>query len=47
LVAEKEDENSWGDLLFAVKQMKLRSPGRWDLLIGDGAGGLVVFSLYT
>jgi len=27
--------------------MKLRSPGRWDLLIGDGAGGLVVFSLYT
>ena len=40
LVAEKEDENSWGDLLFAVKQMKLRSPGRWDLLIGDGAGGL-------
>ena len=39
-MAEKEDENSWGDLLFAVKQMKLRSPGRWDLLIGDEAGGL-------
>ncbi len=40
LVAEKESEDSWGDLLFTVKQMKLRSPGRWDLLIGDGAGGL-------
>ncbi len=40
LVAEKESEESWGDLLFAVQQMKLRTPGRWDLLIGDGAGGL-------
>ncbi len=40
LVAEKESEESWGDLLFALKQMKLRTPGRWDLLIGDGAGGL-------
>ncbi len=40
LVAEKESEESWGDLLFAVKQLRLRSPGRWDLLIGDGAGGL-------
>jgi transposase-like protein len=40
LVAEKESEASWGDLLFAVKQLKLRTPGRWDLLIGDGAGGL-------
>lgn len=40
LVAEKEDEASWGDLLFAVKQLHLRSTGRWDLLIGDGAGGL-------
>ena len=29
-----------GDLLFAVKQIHLRTPGRWDLLIGDGAGGL-------
>jgi putative transposase len=40
LVAETESEQSWGDLLFALKQMKLRTPGRWDLLIGDGAGGL-------
>ena len=40
LVAEKESEESWGDLLFAVKQLKLRTPGRWDLLIGDGASGL-------
>ncbi len=40
LVAEKESEDSWGDLLFAVKQLKLRTPGHWDLLIGDGAGGL-------
>jgi transposase-like protein len=40
LVAEKESEASWGDLLFAIKQLKLRTPGRWDLLIGDGAGGL-------
>lgn len=40
LVAEKESEESWGDLLFAVKQIQLRTPGRWDLLIGDGAGGL-------
>jgi hypothetical protein len=40
LVAEKESEASWGDLLFAVKQIKLRTPGRWDLLIADGAGGL-------
>ncbi len=40
LVAEKESEESWGNLLFAVKQLKLRTPGRWDLLIGDGAGGL-------
>lgn len=40
LVAEQESAESWGDLLFAVKQMKLRTPGRWDLLIGDGAGGL-------
>jgi transposase-like protein len=40
LVAEKESDQSWGDLLFALKQMKLRTPGRWDLLIGDGAGGL-------
>ena len=40
LVAEKESEESWGDLLFAVKQIKLRTPGRWDLLIADGAGGL-------
>jgi hypothetical protein len=39
-VAEKEDEASWGDLLFAVKQLKLRTPGRWELLIADGAGGL-------
>lgn len=27
LVAEKESEESWGDLLFAVKQMHLRTPG--------------------
>lgn len=40
LVAEKENEASWGDLLFAVKQLQLRSGGHWDLLIGDGAGGL-------
>jgi transposase-like protein len=40
LVAEKESEESWGDLLFAVKEMNLRTPGRWELLIGDGAGGL-------
>lgn len=40
LVAEKESQESWGDLLFAVKEMKLRTPGRWELLIGDGAGGL-------
>lgn len=40
LVAEKENEESWGDLLFAVKQIKLRTPGHWDLLIADGAGGL-------
>lgn len=40
LVAEKESEESWGDLLFAVKKMHLRTPGHWDLLIGDGAGGL-------
>lgn len=40
LVAETENEESWGDLLFAVKQIHLRTPGRWDLLIGDGAGGL-------
>jgi hypothetical protein len=40
LVAEKESQESWGDLLFAVKQMMLRTQGRWDLLIGDGAGGL-------
>ena len=40
LVTERESEASWGDLLFAVKQLKLRTPGRWDLLIGDGAGGL-------
>lgn len=40
LVAEKENEESWGDLLFALKQMQLRTPGHWDLLIGDGAGGL-------
>jgi putative transposase len=40
LVAEKESADSWGDLLFAIKQLKLRTPGRWDLLIGDGAGGL-------
>lgn len=40
LVAEKESEESWGDLLFAVKQIQLRTPGRWDLLIADGSGGL-------
>jgi len=40
LVAENESEESWGDLLFAVKQIQLRTPGRWELLIGDGAGGL-------
>jgi putative transposase len=40
LVAEKESEASWGDLLFAVKQIQLRTTGRWDLLIADGAGGL-------
>ena len=40
LVAEKENEASWGDLLFAVKQLQLRTGGRWELLIGDGAGGL-------
>jgi putative transposase len=40
LVAEKENEESWGDLLFAVKQIMLRTNGHWDLLIGDGAGGL-------
>ena len=27
LVAEKENEESWGDLLLAVKQLKLRTPG--------------------
>ena len=42
LVAEQESEASWGDLLFAVHQLRLRTPGRWDLLIGDGAGGLEV-----
>jgi len=42
LVAEKESDESWGDLLFVVKQMKLRTPGCWDLLIGDGAGYLDV-----
>jgi transposase-like protein len=40
LVADKESEASWGDLLFAVKQLELRTPGRWELLIADGAGGL-------
>jgi transposase-like protein len=40
LVAEKESEESWGDLLLAVKQMQLGTSGRWELLIGDGAGGL-------
>lgn len=40
LAAEKESEESWGDLLFAIKQLKLRTLGRWDLLIGDGASGL-------
>lgn len=40
LVSDKESEASWGDLLFAVKQLELRTPGRWELLIADGAGGL-------
>lgn len=40
LVAEKESEESWGDLLFAIKQIQLRTAGHWDLLIADGAGGL-------
>jgi putative transposase len=40
LVAEKESEESWGDLLYAINQIKLRTPGTWELLIADGSGGL-------